>query len=195
MYFSIIKNYDIANGPGCRVSLFVSGCSNKCKGCFQPETWDPKYGHLFTKNVQDGIFDMVNNDNINGLTILGGDPFFYKHRGYGDNITPIKKLVLNFREKFNNTKDIWVYTGYTIEYLLNYPSNYGKNIDILDILNNIDFLVDGPFDQKLKDPSLQFRGSANQRIIDMNKTRKSRFTKLYTKNRLEDKKYIIIPLK
>lgn len=159
MYYGNIKNLDIANGPGVRVSLFVSGCENACKGCFQPETWNPCYGKEFTVDTKNELFDMVDHLNVDGLTILGGDPL------YPGNYDAINRLIHSFRISFAHTKTIWLYTGYTIDHFVD-DDRYDKDI-ILSIFYNIDWMVDGKFVEELKDPTLQFRGSSNQRLIDM----------------------------
>ncbi|MCR5415165.1 MAG: anaerobic ribonucleoside-triphosphate reductase activating protein [Pseudobutyrivibrio sp.] len=159
MNYGAIKNCDIANGTGVRVSLFVSGCRNHCKGCFQPETWDFCYGKPFTEDTANYIIDLMAPDYINGLTILGGDPFEPENQ----------KALLPFLKKVRNLypqKNIWMYTGYTWEQL----TTVGQRVctaETKDILGLIDILVDGPFIQEKKNLRLKFRGSENQRIIDV----------------------------
>lgn len=155
MYYSKINKTDVANGPGVRVSLFVSGCRNRCKGCFNPETWDFKYGEEFTRKTFIEIDNALEPDYINGLTILGGDPF------EPENIKTVTRICRKMK-KWYPDKTIWIYTGYKYEDL--------KDLEIMDY---IDVLVDGPFIESLKDMSLRFRGSSNQRIIDIPATRKS----------------------
>lgn len=155
MNYGRIKKTDIANGPGVRVSLFVSGCRNRCKGCFQPETWDFNYGEEFTLKTFIEIDNALDPDYIDGLTILGGDPFEPENIGI---VTAICESI----RKVNPLKTIWIYTGYLYE-----------DLKDLEIMNYIDVLVDGPFIKELKDISLQFRGSSNQRIINIPATRKS----------------------
>lgn len=155
MRYGRINKTDIANGPGVRVSLFVSGCRNHCKGCFNPETWDFNYGKVFGLEVIRDISVALEQDYIEGLSILGGDPF------EPENIELITDLCY-FAKTFYPSKTIWIYTGYIYERVsLKYPK----------ILDYIDVLVDGPFIENLKDISLQFRGSSNQRIIDVKATR------------------------
>ena len=154
MNYGAIKENDIANGPGVRVSLFVSGCRNRCKGCFQPETWNFEYGKPYTINTRQKIVNLMKQDHISGLSILGGDPF------EPENLYRVTDLCIEIRERYPE-KTIWVYTGYQYEDLKN-----------LEIMEHIDVLVDGPFIEDLKDISLQFRGSSNQRIIDVKETRK-----------------------
>ena len=155
MKYGRIKKTDIANGPGVRVSLFVSGCRNHCKGCFQPETWDFNYGKEFTLMTFIEIDNALDPDYIDGLTILGGDPF------EPENIDMVTAICETIR-KVNPLKTIWIYTGYLYE-----------DLKDLEIMRYIDVLVDGPFIEDLKDISLQFRGSSNQRIIDIPATRRS----------------------
>ena len=159
MYYGNIKYYDISNGDGVRTSLFVSGCNHHCKGCFNEVAWDFDYGKEFSYNTLKEILDSLKQDYIAGLSILGGEPLDYK------NINAVSTIVEVVRKSFPN-KSIWVYTGYTYEELLE-----RNNLFTSLILNKIDVLVDGKFIEELKDISLKFRGSSNQRIIDMNKTR------------------------
>ena len=154
MYYGAIKENDIANGPGVRVSLFVSGCRNRCKGCFQPETWNFEYGERYTFRTTDEILDALELNHITGLSILGGDPM------EPENVDCITRLSRGVKG-FYPDKTIWVYTGYLYE-----------DLKDLEIMEYIDVLVDGPFIEDLKDISLQFRGSSNQRIIDVKETRK-----------------------
>lgn len=155
MNYGRIKKTDIANGPGVRVSLFVSGCRNRCKGCFQPETWDFNYGEEFTLKTFVEIDNALDPDYIDGLTILGGDPFEPENIEY---VTAICESIKTTQPD----KSIWIYTGYLYEDLRG-----------LEIMRYIDVLVDGPFIESKKDISLQFRGSSNQRIIDVRATRRS----------------------
>lgn len=159
MYYGNIKYYDISNGDGVRTSLFVSGCNHHCKGCFNEVAWDFDYGKEFSYNTLKEILDSLKPDYIAGLSILGGEPLDYK------NINAVSTIVEVVRKSFPN-KSIWVYTGYTYEELLE-----RNNLFTSLILNKIDVLVDGKFIEELKDISLKFRGSSNQRIIDINKTR------------------------
>ena len=161
MYYGNIKYYDISNGDGVRTSLFVSGCNHHCKGCFNEVAWDFDYGKEFSYNTLKEILDSLKPDYIAGLSILGGEPLDYK------NINAVSTIVEVVRKSFPN-KSIWVYTGYTYEELLE-----RNNLFTSLILNKIDVLVDGKFIEELKDISLKFRGSSNQRIIDMNKTKNS----------------------
>jgi len=157
MNYCNIKYYDIANGEGVRLTLFVSGCRNHCKGCFQPETWDFNYGNEFTKEIENNIMEELSNWCYDGLTLLGGDPFEPENQKV---INPFLKRIKNrFPEK-----NIWCYTGYLYDKDL-IPGGKCFTDDTEEILKNIDVLVDGPFIEELKDISLKFRGSSNQRII------------------------------
>ena len=149
MNYSRIKKTDIANGTGVRVSLFVSGCHNRCKGCFQPETWDFDYGHKFTSDTMYKILRAVSPDYIEGLTVLGGDPLA------PENVPDVTKLCRLVKDVYPD-KTIWVYTGY-----------YWEDVKYLEMMDYIDVLVDSPFEEDFKDISLNFRGSSNQRIIDV----------------------------
>ena len=155
MNYGRLNKTDIANGPGVRVSLFVSGCRNRCKGCFQPETWDFNYGEEFTLKTFIEIDNALDPDYIDGLTILGGDPM------EPENIEIVTALCESVKTT-QPDKSIWIYTGYLYEDLRG-----------LEIMRYIDVLVDGPFIESKKDISLQFKGSSNQRIIDVKKTRRS----------------------
>lgn len=166
MNYSTIKNCDIANGIGVRISIFVSGCTNHCKNCFQPETWDFNYGEPFTDETENMIVDMMKPSYINGLTILGGEPMEPKNQ------SGVKKLVDRIRSEYPK-KSIWIYSGFTYEDIIN-PGAYPNTEYTMDILTKIDVLVDGRFDQSLASPALKFRGSSNQRIIDIPRTLISR---------------------
>ena len=158
MHYGNIKFNDIANGEGVRVSLFVSGCKNHCKNCFNKETWDFNYGNIFDSEVEDKIMDALDKSYVNGLTILGGEPMEI------ENQKGVHDLVLKVRNKFPN-KNIWIYTGYTFEKDL-IPENGKRHTEYtMEILQNIDILVDGLFIEELKNLALKFRGSENQRII------------------------------
>lgn len=151
-YGEIITN-DTANGPGIRLSLFVSGCTNHCKGCFNEKTWNFNYGKPFTDITLNCIFKELANPWYDGITILGGEPMHEK------NVATVAAIVNKIKNTFPE-KNIWVYTGYTIEDLLN-----KNNRNIQYVLSNIDVLVDGPFIEEEKDLTIPFRGSRNQRII------------------------------
>ena len=162
MNYCNIKNCDIANGPGVRVTLFVSGCTNHCKGCFQPETWDFGYGEPFTRETEDKLIAMLEPHYIAGLTLLGGDPFEPSNQ----------RALLPFVKRVRETcpdKTIWAYSGFTYEELKTDGSH--PRCEVTDeLLGLIDVLVDGRFVEEKKNLRLRFRGSSNQRIIDVKKT-------------------------
>ena len=158
MNYASIRKCDIANGEGVRVSLFVSGCTHRCKGCFNEESQDFNYGAPFTAEIEDELFDALSPSHIAGLTLLGGEPM------ESFNQVALLPFLRRFREKFGNSKTLWIYTGCTIEELKDTSSRW--HTDVTDeILSMTDVLVDGPFIEELKDISLQFRGSSNQRIL------------------------------
>ncbi len=165
MYYGEIKNCDIANGAGVRVTLFVSGCTNHCPGCFQPQTWDFTYGQPFTAETEEYLLKLLAPNYINGLTLLGGEPF------EPENQRVLLPFVRRVRETYPQ-KNLWAFSGFTLEALID-PS-FSKHCEATQpLLDLIDVLVDGPFVQALYDISLQFRGSSNQRIIDLEATRKN----------------------
>lgn len=162
MYYGNIKKYDIADGEGVRVTLFVSGCTNKCKGCFQPETWDFCYGQPYTEETEKEILEAMNNDYIQGLTLLGGEPF------EPDNQRVLVTLLQKVKETYPD-KDVWSYTGFVYDKdLVPGGRRYTEVTD--EMLSMIDVLVDGPFVEEKKNISLSYRGSENQRVIDLKKT-------------------------
>ena len=162
MHYGMIKKCDIANGEGIRVSLFVSGCRNRCKGCFQPETWDFCYGREFDNEAENEIFSALTNPAVRGLTILGGEPM------EPENQEALLPFLLRFKARFPD-KTLWLYTGNTLEELRGDHRNHTENTE--EILALVDILVDGRYDEKKYSLGLRFRGSKNQRIIDMNRTR------------------------
>ena len=157
MNYATIKWRDVSNGPGVRVSLYVSGCRNRCKNCFNPETWDFNYGNLFTREVEDSIIKSMDFDYIKGFTLLGGDPF------EPENAEALAPFLERLRKKFPK-KSFWCFTGYDYEADL-LTSKKGDIDTVMRILKCIDVLVDGKFVEELKDLNLRFRGSSNQRII------------------------------
>lgn len=158
MNYSVVKYCDIANGTGVRTVLFVSGCRNCCKGCFQPETWDFSYGAKFTKEVMGRILDSLAPPYIKGLTLLGGDPFEPENQA---GLLPFLRQV---KQKYP-TKDIWAYTGYLLDRdLIQGGARHTGDTD--EMLSLIDVLVDGPFIEEEHSIMLKFKGSANQRVID-----------------------------
>ncbi len=163
MYYGEIKNCDIANGEGVRVTLFVSGCTNHCPGCFQPQTWDFCYGQPFTRETEETLLTMLEPDYINGLTLLGGEPF------EPENQRALLPFVQRVKERYPD-KTVWCFTGFTLDKLQ--ESAFPKHCEATDeLLSLIDVLVDGPFVQEKKNLALRFRGSENQRLIDLNTTR------------------------
>lgn len=162
MNYGEIKSFDIANGEGVRVSLFVSGCTHHCKNCFNKETWDFNFGKPFTKEVEESIIDMLSSDYIDGFSLLGGEPFEPQNQRV---LTPFLKRI---KENFPN-KSIWCYTGYLFDDEL--LSESRARCECTDeMLSLIDVLVDGEFVQDLYNITLAFRGSENQRIIDVQKS-------------------------
>ena len=163
MYYGEIKDCDIANGEGVRVSLFVSGCTNRCKNCFQPQTWDFHYGQPFTEDTEQKLLDMLAPSYINGLTVLGGEPF------EPENQRCLAPFLRRVRAAYPQ-KTIWAFSGFTLEELQSDGSH--PRCEVTDeMLSLLDVLVDGRFVEELKDISLRFRGSSNQRLIDLNATR------------------------
>ena len=163
MNYASIRNCDIANGEGVRVSLFVSGCTHHCKGCFNEEAWDFAYGKPFTREVEDELLELLAPSYIAGLTLLGGEPM------ESENQQALVPFLRRFRKLYGDTKTLWVYTGckYGID-LLRHPTPSRWRTDVTDeFLSMIDVLVDGPYIEELKDISLAFRGSSNQRIIHL----------------------------
>jgi len=166
MNYGNIKICDVANGPGVRVSLFVSGCRHHCKNCFNQETWDFLFGKPFTDETLNYIIKELSNDYIAGFSLLGGEPFEPENQRA---LAPILAIIKN---KFPN-KPIWCWTGWNLDKELSVGgSKYTQFTD--KMLQNIDVLVDGPFIEELKDIKLNFRGSSNQRIIDLKSSREKR---------------------
>ena len=162
MYYGNIKGFSIENGVGVRVSLFVSGCRNHCKNCFSPQTWNCTYGEPFTEVTEKELLEELAPDHIHGLTILGGEPF------EPENQKDILPLILKVRRELPQ-KTIWMYTGFTYEELTgDSRGNCGELTR--QIFENIDVLVDGRFVEEKKNLRIRFRGSENQRIIDMKET-------------------------
>lgn len=152
MHYNKVRKMDISNGPGVRVSIFVQGCTFHCKNCFNPETHDFNGGKEFDDHTINTILDLCKNDSIRGLSILGGEPLHPK------NIEEVTRLAKIFKENYPN-KDIWVWTGFHFE-----------DLKEKEIFHYIDVLVDGQFDDDLKDPRLKWRGSSNQRVIDIKRS-------------------------
>ena len=155
MRYNKIRKMDIADGPGVRVSIFMQGCTFNCKNCFNPETHDFAGGKEFTQNTINKVIELSDNDNIEGLSILGGEPMHPK------NIDGTKELAKAFKEKYPE-KNVWVWSGF----------QFDKDLKDKDALKYIDVLVDGQFVEELHDPTLKWRGSSNQRVIDVQKSLK-----------------------
>lgn len=174
MNYSEIKNCDIANGPGIRVTLFVSGCTHHCKGCFNEETWDFTYGSPFDENVKEKLFSYLKPDYIAGLTLLGGEPLEYAN--WQELLPFVKEVKKRYPEK-----NIWCYTGYLFDddILDKFCVKYK---DMREFLSYIDVLVDGEFILDKKDISLQFRGSQNQRIILVQESLRTGNIELWSEN-------------
>ena len=158
MNYSAFRKADIANGIGFRCTLWCTGCLRKCPGCFNPEAQDPNFGKPFTDEVKEKIFKELKDPHCSGLSLMGGEPL----SKCSDNRREIIKLCKECKEKFPN-KNIWCWSGYTFEEIASDPS-------MRDILKYVDVLVDGPFVEAKKDLSTPFRGSTNQRIVDVKKT-------------------------
>lgn len=185
MYYGAIKKYDIANGEGIRTTLFVSGCRNRCEGCFQPETWAFDYGKPFDEAAEREILESLETPSVRGVTILGGEP-----------MEPENQLVLlpflrRVKETYPN-KSVWLYTGNLYEELTGAMGAHPKCLpETAELLSLVDILVDGRFVEKEKRLGLRFRGSANQRIIDMNRTRDTGVLTIWDGCR-EDKAYATV---
>ena len=156
MNYATIKNCDIANGPGVRVSLFVSGCTHRCPGCFNEVAWDFDYGQPFTQETIDSIIDMLRPSYVRGLTLLGGEPFEPRNQG------AIVELLRQIKKELPQ-KSIWAFSGF----LFDKDILSGRLGDCSEYLSYLDVLVDGPFLEAKKNLSLRFRGSENQRLIDV----------------------------
>ena len=155
MNYAVLKKFDIANGPGVRVSLFVSGCRHHCKNCFNREAWDFDFGKPFTEETEKEILAELDKDYITGLSLLGGEPFEPENRA------ALTELLKKVKDKYPQ-KPVWCYTGFELEQLTDPTA--------LKMLSLIDVLVDGKFVEELKSPDLIFRGSSNQRILDIKKS-------------------------
>ena len=170
MYYSVIKPVDIADGVGVRVTLFVSGCTHHCKGCFQPQTWAFDYGQPYTQQTEDEILALLRPTYIRGLTLLGGEPM------EPDNQRALLHLLQRVRTELPQ-KDVWCYSGYTLEQLTGQSRARCEVTD--ELLTMIDVLVDGEFVEEKRNISLKFRGSENQRLIDLPATLKQGTVVLY----------------
>ena len=154
MRYNLIRKMDISNGPGVRVSIFMQGCSFHCKNCFNQETWDFEGGKEFTDDTINKVLELCNKPEVKGLSILGGEPM------HPTNIEGTTKLAKAFKEKYPE-KTIWTWTGFKYE-----------DIKDKDVFNYIDVLVDGQYKDELHDPTLKWKGSSNQRVIDIKKSKK-----------------------
>ena len=172
MHYGEIKNCDIANGIGVRVSLFVSGCRNRCPHCFQPETWAFDYGQPFTAETEETLLTMLAPSYIHGLTVLGGEPF------EPENQRALLPFLRRVRERYPQ-KTVWAFSGFTLEEL-GTPGNRGCCEVTAELLSLIDVLVDGRYVEAERDISLRFRGSRNQRLIDLAATRATGEATLWT---------------
>ena len=162
MRYNTIRKMDISNGPGVRVSIFMQGCSFHCKGCFNEETWDFNGGEEFNDDTINRVLELASADYIVGLSILGGEPMHPK------NIDGTTKLAKAFKEKYPE-KNIWAWTGFLFD----------KDLSDKEVMKYIDVLVDGQFKIDLFDPTLKWKGSSNQRVIDVKKSLKNKKVKLY----------------
>lgn len=163
MYYGNIKYNAIEDGVGCRTVLFVSGCRNHCKNCFQQETWNFSYGKPFTDATVQEILDSLNSPYVDGITLLGGEPFEPENQG------ELVRLTLTVKNQFPQ-KTIWAYTGFILEQMVTDPKCRAHTENLLPLLHNLDILVDGPFVEEKKNITLPYRGSENQRVIDMPET-------------------------
>ncbi|HIU51948.1 MAG TPA: anaerobic ribonucleoside-triphosphate reductase activating protein [Candidatus Merdicola faecigallinarum] len=154
MRYNLIRKMDISNGPGVRVSIFMQGCPFHCKKCFNPETWDFNAGEEFTKDTIDKVLNLCDKDHIKGLSILGGEPMAPA------NIEGTTKLAKAFKEKYPN-KNLWTWSGFRFE-----------DLKDKEVLNYVDVLVDGTYKDELNDPTLKWKGSANQRVINVQESMK-----------------------
>ena len=156
MNYAQLRHFDVANGPGVRASIFVSGCRFNCKGCFNKEAQDFNYGNIYTKEVEDKFMEYIKDDNVKGVSILGGEPLM---QTMDDSLLNLLKRI-----KKESNKEIWMWTGFVYETAI-------LDEKRKEILDYVDVLVDGQFDESKKVLNLKFRGSTNQRIIDLNKTK------------------------
>ena len=156
MRYNLIRKMDISNGPGVRVSIFMQGCHFHCKNCFNPETWNFEGGKEFNDNTINKVLELCNKDEVKGLSILGGEPM------HPNNIEGTTRLAKAFKEKYPD-KDIWVWSGF----------RFDEDLKDKEVLNYIDVLVDGTYKDELHNPKLKWKGSSNQRVIDVQKSLKN----------------------
>ena len=162
MRYNVIRKMDISNGPGVRVSIFMQGCEFHCKNCFNPETWSFEAGNEFNKSTIEEVLELCSKSHIKGLSILGGEPMHPK------NIEATTELAKAFKEKYPN-KNLWVWTGY----------KFDEDLKNKEVLKYIDVIVDGRYSDELHNPTLKWRGSSNQRVIDVQKSLKENKIELY----------------
>ncbi len=156
MRYNLVRKMDISNGPGVRVSVFMQGCEFHCKNCFNPETWNFEGGNEFTQDTINEIMDLCGEKHVKGLSILGGEPMHPK------NIEATTKLAKVFKEKYPN-KNLWVWSGF----------KFDEDLKNKEVLNYIDVLIDGQYKDELHDPTLKWKGSTNQRVIDVQRSLKN----------------------
>lgn len=169
MNYHLIKSDDMLNGEGLRVTLFVSGCEHKCQNCHNPETHDVNSGDILTDEKVQEIIKILSHDYISGITLSGGDPL------HTENVYPLYNLLNKIKEKYNDTKNIWIYTGYTWENIFSTDDSEESNLDIFfrrKVVSMADVLVDGKFIESLADINYCWAGSTNQRVIDVKESLK-----------------------
>lgn len=164
MNYGSLRKMDITNGPGVRVSLFVSGCGHHCFNCFNPETWDFNYGQKYTKETEDEILKLLGKTYIRGLSLLGGDPLWQNQQG-------LVELIELCKKAHNMGKDVWLWTGFTWEEIFNKDLNDANRAKYCqELVRNCDVIVDGKFLEDFKNLGLKWKGSSNQRVIDVKQT-------------------------
>lgn len=171
MRYAKIDPLSIANGPGCRIALFVTGCRNACENCFNVNEQDFGYGDEFTDETIDTILELLSQDHASGLTVLGGEPM------EPENQPEVLRLTRAVRNRYGHDKTIWLFTGFTYESLFKEGSRANTE-SLRPLLDTLDVIVDGPFVQRLSGPLLRFRGSSNQRLIDLAAMRKAKTDEL-----------------
>lgn len=177
MRYAKVRYQDISNGPGFRVSFFVQGCNRHCPNCFNEDTWDLNGGFEWTKEKENKLLELCGREYIKGLSILGGEPFLLFEKGYGKDYKPLIILAQRFKEMYPE-KDLWVWTGYSFEDLVERPSRLRIN-KVADFIKYVDVIVDGEYIDSLHKPNLQYKGSTNQRVIDVQKSLKSNSVVLF----------------
>ena len=175
MNYASIRRMDISNGEGIGVALFVQGCPIHCEGCFNQIAWDFEGGKVFDEKAKERFIDMASRDYVERITILGGEPMAEQ------NVAGVNNLVNEIRARLGNTRKIWLYSGYTYEHLSKPHRPEEKYLLRNSILSNIDVLVDGKYESSLRDLNLKYRGSSNQRVINVPKTIETNEITLYIK--------------